>query len=76
VYNVVPLQSNATSLLFITERRGRVVNAIASYSGGPRSNPSPKIAYPEVFVVFFSPSRKRPGWFLKLGHYRFLPCPF
>jgi hypothetical protein len=29
-----------------------------------------------IFMVFRSPSRKKPGWYFKLGHARLLPYLF
>jgi hypothetical protein len=45
-----------------TERRGRVVWAPASYSGGPGLILGPETGYPDrIFVVFLGPSKQMPG---------------
>jgi hypothetical protein len=58
----------------MTERRGRVVNAAASYSGRHefKSRPADRLSWLRLFVFFLSPSRKISGYYLKLGHHRFL----
>jgi hypothetical protein len=48
---------------YVTERRGRVVNTPASYSGdqGFRSRPGDRLSCLRFFVVSISPSRRMPG---------------
>jgi hypothetical protein len=40
------------------------------------SNLGVETGYPNFFVVFLSCSRKMQGYYIKLGHDRFLPYPF
>jgi hypothetical protein len=56
----------------VTERRGRVVGT-PSYSGGPvfKSRPGDPASWLRFFV-FFSPSRKVPGYYLQI---RLQPLP-
>jgi hypothetical protein len=60
------------------ERRGRVDNTSASYSGCPwfKSRPGNSLSWLRLFMVFFSPSRQILGLYLKLGHDHFLIHPF
>jgi hypothetical protein len=78
--SVMVLKNYAINKLYryiITERRGRVVNTPASYSGGPGFNIGPETGYPDRFcVVSDRPSRQIPGQYLKLGQDRFRPQPF
>jgi hypothetical protein len=69
---------STTFLVFQTERHGRVVSIPASYSGGRgfKSRPGDQLFWLRFLVVFLSPSRQMPGYYLKLGHDRFLPHPF
>jgi hypothetical protein len=61
-----------------TERRDKVVNTPASYSGGPvfKSRPGDLLSWLRVFVVFLSPPGKYRDGTLKLGCHRFLPRHF
>jgi hypothetical protein len=65
-------------LHFLTKRGGRVVNSPASYSGGPAFKSRPQVWLSDLrfLVAFLSPSRLMPGYYLKLGHDRFVPNPF
>jgi hypothetical protein len=69
--------SNST-LTRSTERRGRVVNTPASYSGGSGFNLGLETGYHERgFSWFFSvPPGEYRNNILKLGHDSFLPNPF
>jgi hypothetical protein len=41
----------------------------------PGSNLGPETNYNEIFMVFLSPSRQLPKYYVKLGHDHFLPHP-
>jgi hypothetical protein len=62
--------------IWFTERRSKLVNAPASYSGGPgfTSRPGDRLSWLRGFVVFLS-LYIIIGWYLKLGH-RFFPYPY
>jgi hypothetical protein len=61
-----------------TERRGRVVTTPATcmVGSGFKSHPGDQVSWLRLFVVFLSHSRDMPGWYLELGHDRFLRYPF
>jgi hypothetical protein len=53
------------------------VNTPASFSGGSGFRYLPETGHPNKYVVvFLGPSTQMPGYYLELGHDRFLPCPF
>jgi hypothetical protein len=58
----------------LSDRRGRVINTLALFSGGPgfKSLPGDRLSWLMFIVVFLSPSRHT----LMLGHDRFLPNTF
>jgi hypothetical protein len=61
-----------------TDRRSRVVNTPASYSGVPgfKSYPGYRLTWSSFVVVFLSPWRQMPGKFLEFSHDRFPTQPF
>jgi hypothetical protein len=62
----------------MTDRRGRVVNTPAWYSGGPgfKSLPGDRLPRLRFFMFFSVPPGKLRKTALKLGHGRFIPHYF
>jgi hypothetical protein len=68
------LECNKASIKIpVTKRRGKTGYTAVSYSGGPalKFQSGDQITWRKLVVVFFSPSRKMLGQYLKLGQDRF-----